>query len=233
MAGAEDTSRPAPDADGGRAIVTTQLMPQLSVRRGREAIDFYVRAFGAVELYRVGGTSEEESVVAQLSIGGAPFWVSDESPPHRNFSPEFLGGGSVRLLLVVDDPDAAIRRAVEAGAREVNPPANDHGWRIGRVTDPFGHDWEIGQPFGAWPPRGGLEGDAEQSEQSEQTEQSEPAEATERAATVAEVAAVLAAVQDVLPRGVTLSAADMDEYVEAFRALKDQGDSSTEPDSSP
>ncbi len=220
-------------------------MPQLSVRRGREAIDFYVRAFGAVELYRVGGTDTEQSVVAELSVGGAPFWVSDESPPHRNFSPEFLGGGSVRLLLVVDDPDAAVRRAVEAGAREVNPPANEHGWRIGRVTDPFGHDWEIGKPLGAWPPREGLEGDAEQAEQAEQAaqsaqseqsdqaeqaeqaESSEHAEPTERAATVAEVAAVLAAVQDVLPRGVTLSAADMDEYVEAFRALKDQGDSST------
>ncbi len=172
-------------------------------------------------MHRVGGTDEEESVVAQLSIDGAPFWVSDESPPHRNFSPEFLGGGSVRLLLVVDDPDAAIRRAVEAGAREVSPAANEHGWRLGRVEDPYGHDWEIGTPLGAWPPP--AEG-ADHPSESADAGQPEP----ERAATVAEVAAVLAAVQDVLPRGVTLSAADMDEYVEAFRALKDQGDSSTD-----
>jgi PhnB protein len=209
--------------------VTTQLMPQLSVRRGREAIDFYARAFGAVELYRVGGTSAEESVVAQLSVGGAPFWVSDESPPHRNFSPEFLGSGSVRLLLVVEDPDAAIARAVEAGAREVNPASNDHGWRLGRVEDPYGHDWEIGRPLGAWPPRG--EEGAEAQDADDAADPAPEPEPAERAATVAEVAAVLAAVQDVLPRGVTLSAADMDEYVEAFRALKDQGDSSTETDS--
>ena len=210
--------------------MTTQLMPQLSVRRGREAIDFYARAFGAVELYRVGGTFEEESVVAQLSVAGASFWVSDESPPHRNFSPEFLGGSSVRMLLVVDDPDAAIARAVEAGARQVNPAANEHGWRLGRVEDPYGHDWEIGRPLGVWPPQAeGTEGTSSNSEPT--SSDGESTEPTERAATVAEVAAVLAAVQDVLPRGVTLSAADMDEYVEAFRALKDQGDSSTEADS--
>ena len=192
-----------------------QLMPQLAVRRGREAVDFYRRAFGAVEVYRLGGTEQEESVVAQLSIGGTSFWVADESPPHRNFSPESLGGGSVRLLLIVDDPDATVRRAVEAGAREVSPVTEEHGWRIGRIEDPYGHDWEIGQPLGAWPPA---------------SSDAAPAEPAERAATVAEVAAVLAAVADVLPRGVTLSAADMEEYVEAFRALKSQGDSEPEND---
>jgi PhnB protein len=192
-----------------------QLMPQLSVRRGREAVEFYARAFGAVEVYRLGGTDDEESVVTQLSVGGASFWVADESPPHRNFSPESLGGGSVRMLLIVDDPDAAVRRAVEAGAREVAPVTDEHGWRLGRVEDPYGHDWEIGQPLGAWPPAAAA---------------GTPAEPGERAATVAEVAAVLAAVADVLPRGVTLSAADMEEYVEAFRALKSQGES--EPESS-
>jgi PhnB protein len=183
-------------------------MPQLSVRRGREAIEFYARAFGAVEIYRVGGTDDDESVVAQLAVGTSQFWVADESPPHRNFSPESLGGGSVRMLLVVDDPDAAIERAVGAGAREVTPATDEHGWRLGRVEDPYGHDWEIGRPLGAWPP---------------ETASSGTGESGERAATVAEVAAVLAAVQDVLPRGVTLSAADMEEYVEAFRALRSQG----------
>ena len=80
------------------------------------------------------------------------FWVPDESPENANFSPESLGGGSVRLLLVVDDPDAAIARAVEAGAREVYPASDAHGWRLGRILDPYGHHWEVGRPLVPWPP---------------------------------------------------------------------------------
>src|SRR6267143_6725016 len=94
------------------------ISPQLSVRRGRAAVDFYVAAFGAVEVYRVGGTDEHEEVVAQLSVGDASFWVSDESPTNKNFSPESLGGSTVRLLLVVDDPQAVVERAVTLGAAE-------------------------------------------------------------------------------------------------------------------
>jgi PhnB protein len=127
-------------------------MAELSVRRGREAVEFYKKAFGAVEDYRVGGTDDNEAVVSELSIGEATFWVADESPEHSNFSPETVGGSTVRMLLVVDDPDAAIARAVAAGAREVYPAANEHRWRLGRIEDPFGHHWEIGKPLIAWPP---------------------------------------------------------------------------------
>jgi PhnB protein len=130
----------------------TRVSPQLSVRRGRAAIEFYTAAFGAVEDYRVGGTEEHEAVVAQLSVDGATFWVADESPEHANFSPESLGGGSVRMLLLVDDPDAVVARAVAAGAIEVAPVSEEHGWRLGRIADPFGHHWEIGTPLGPWPP---------------------------------------------------------------------------------
>jgi PhnB protein len=94
-------------------------------------------------------------VVAQLAVGQASFWVSDESPPNANFSPESLGGGTVRLLLMTEDPDGAIERAVSAGARLVSPATNDHGWRLGRIEDPFGHHWEIGKPLVSWPPTGG------------------------------------------------------------------------------
>ena len=97
------------------------VVPELSVRGGRAAIDFYRAAFGAAIDYRVGGTDEHEAVVAQLSVGGATFWVADESPAQRNFSPETLGGGTVRLLLIVADPDAVAARAVAAGATEVVP----------------------------------------------------------------------------------------------------------------
>src|SRR6266550_1732981 len=101
--------------------VPISVSPQLSVRRGREAVEFYKAAFGAVEIYRVGGTEENEDVVAQLAVGSGSFWVSDESPPNRNFSPESLGGSTVRLLLVVADPAAVVERAVSLGAAKVAP----------------------------------------------------------------------------------------------------------------
>jgi PhnB protein len=80
-------------------------------------------------------------------VDGAEFWVAEESPEHRNFSPESLGGCSVRMLLIVEDPPAACTRAVAAGATQVVPVADTHGWRIGRIVDPFGHHWEIARPL--------------------------------------------------------------------------------------
>ncbi|MGH9719604.1 MAG: VOC family protein [Bryobacteraceae bacterium] len=117
----------------------------LSVRHGAKAIEFYKAAFDARELFRIDDASG--AVVAQLSVAGAEFWVADESPEHQNFSPESLGGGTVRMVMVVADPDAAFERAVGAGARVVWPVDNQHGWRIGRVVDAFGHHWEIGKPL--------------------------------------------------------------------------------------
>ena len=124
---------------------SVSVVPMLSVRRGSKAIEFYEAAFGAQVVFRV--DSEQGDVVAQLSVGPAEFWLADESPAHANFSPETLGGGSVRIILILDDPDAAFARAVSAGAKEVWPVANQHGWRVGRVVDPFGHHWEIGKPL--------------------------------------------------------------------------------------
>ena len=124
----------------------TSISPLLSVRNGAKAIEFYKLAFGAVELLRVedpGG-----AVVAHLSVSGADFWLADESPEHANFSPESLGGGTVRLVMVVDDPDTALNQAVAAGAKVVWPVDDKpYHWRVGRVVDPFGHHWEIGKPL--------------------------------------------------------------------------------------
>jgi PhnB protein len=103
----------------------------------------------------VGGTGDNPDLVSQLSIGNASLWVSDESPPHGNLSPESLGGGTVRMLLIVDDPDSAVERAKAPGATEVYPVSEEHGWRLGRIEDPFGHHWEIGKPLVPWPPAGG------------------------------------------------------------------------------
>jgi PhnB protein len=125
----------------------TSIAPMLSVRKGTRAIDFYKAAFGADELFRI---EDGGAVVAQLSVNGAEFWLADESPEHANFSPETLGGGSVRLVMIVDNPDAAFARAVAAGATIVWPVADQpYGWRVGRIVDPFGHHWEIGKPLSA------------------------------------------------------------------------------------
>ncbi|MGB6546100.1 MAG: VOC family protein [Candidatus Acidiferrales bacterium] len=122
------------------------IAPWLSVRESLKAVEFYKSAFGAIEVYRHEGRG---GVVARLSVDGSEFWVSDESPDHRNFSPETLGGCSVRLILTVADPDAAVARAIKSGATEVWPVSEGHGWRIGRVADPYGHHWEIGHPLSA------------------------------------------------------------------------------------
>ncbi|MBV8811734.1 MAG: VOC family protein [Acidobacteriaceae bacterium] len=124
----------------------TTIAPMLSVRNGARAVDFYKEAFGAEESFRI--TSDSGDVVAQLSVNGADFWLADESPDHQNFSPESLGGGSVRMVMVVGDPDEAFQRAVSAGGKVVSPVADQpYGWRVGRVVDPFGHHWEIGKPL--------------------------------------------------------------------------------------
>jgi PhnB protein len=116
----------------------------LSVRNGAGAVEFYKRAFGAAELFRL--DSDTGAVVARLSVETAEFWVADESPEHFNFSPETLGGSSVRMVMIVEDPDAAFARAVAAGATIVVAVDNQYGWRLGRIADPFGHHWEIGKP---------------------------------------------------------------------------------------
>lgn len=127
------------------ASVRCTIAPWLSVRESAKAVEFYKAAFGATEAYRMedpGG-----GVVAKLSVAGAEFWLSDESPEHGNFSPKSLGGGSVRMILTVAYPDAVFAQAVKAGATEVFPVGEEYGWRLGRVIDPYGHHWEIGRPL--------------------------------------------------------------------------------------
>jgi PhnB protein len=127
-------------------MTQTTIAPMVNVRNGKKAVEFYQAAFGAMILFSV--ESETGEVVAQLSVDGAGFWVADESPEHKNFSPEFLSGSSARMVLTVDDPDAMYARAIAAGATVVWPVQNEYGWRLGRLVDPFGHHWEIGKPLG-------------------------------------------------------------------------------------
>ena len=124
----------------------TSISPMLSVRHGAKAVEFYKQAFGARELFRLDGDNGD--VVAQLAVGEADFWLADESPENKNFSPESLGGATARMVIVVDDPDAVFARALKAGATAVWPVADQpYGWRVGRLADPFGHHWEIGKPL--------------------------------------------------------------------------------------
>jgi PhnB protein len=116
----------------------TSVTATLSVRNWERAMDFYKSAFNAVELFRVEGGG-----VGRLSISGAEFWVAEESPENLNFSPESLGGCSVRMLLIVEDPAAVCAQVVASGAIQIVPVSDEHGWRLGRIRDPFGHHWEI------------------------------------------------------------------------------------------
>jgi len=128
-----------------------EIQPELWVGDGPAAAAFYEQALGAVVEHRVVGPSETD-LVAQLSVAGARFWVSTASERLHRFSPDAIGGATGRVLLVLADPESLLSAAVAAGATQTSAVANEHGWRLGRFEDPFGHQWEVGRPLGAWPP---------------------------------------------------------------------------------
>jgi PhnB protein len=125
------------------STIQTTIAPWLSLKGGARAVEFYRAAFGAVEVYHI--EDPDGNVVSRLSVGGAEFWLSDESPEYGNPGPASPGGTSVRMILTVADPDAVFDQAVRAGASVVSPVCEGHGWRVGRIADPFGHHWEIGR----------------------------------------------------------------------------------------
>ena len=121
-----------------------EVFAYLRVRDAASAIDFYARAFGAEERFRL---SEPNGRIghAELALGGTTLMLSEEYPESGILGPASLGGTSFTIHLHVDDADALIRRAVDAGATLVRPAANHfYGERSGTVRDPFGHEWNIG-----------------------------------------------------------------------------------------
>ena len=127
----------------------TSIQPELWVEQAAAAVAFYRAAFDATVLHQVG---EGDDIVAQLSVDGAAFWVVTASASIRRLSPLEADGRTSRTLLVVADPALVARQAVRAGATELSPVGDEHGWRLGRILDPFGHEWEIGRPLDTWPP---------------------------------------------------------------------------------
>lgn len=128
--------------EASRSMIT----PVLTVRHASRAVAFYERAFGAEELHRT--TDQDGRIVVELAIDGARFRVADEAPEAANLSPQALNGTTVRLNLLVADPDGLAARATANGAIQVAPVADQsYGLRQGRLADPFGHHWLIGRPL--------------------------------------------------------------------------------------
>ncbi|WP_274650881.1 VOC family protein [Paenibacillus humicola] len=126
------------------AISDARIAPWLVVDDAEKAAGFYAAAFGTREKYRLAG-EDGRPIIVHLAVGEADFWIQDE-PGAGSGSP---GQAAVRMILTVRDPDAVFERALAAGAVEIVPISEGHGWRIGRIADPFGHHWEIGRPLEA------------------------------------------------------------------------------------
>jgi len=121
--------------------IGTSIAPWLSVPNGTKAVKFYKIAFGAIETYRL--EMPDGGLVVKFSVDGAEFWISADSSKDES-NTEQLGGGTVRIILTVADPDRLFDQALRAGASQIFPVGEEHGWRLGRLVDPFGLHWEIG-----------------------------------------------------------------------------------------
>lgn len=121
------------------------LSPSLVVHDGAAAIEFYTKAFGAEELYRLVDPQNGKIGHAEIMIRGVLVTLGSEYP-EMNKSPKTLGGTAVSLSLMTADAKTDFERAVAAGAEVVRPLAEQfYGYLGGRVRDPFGHEWIIAQ----------------------------------------------------------------------------------------
>lgn len=138
-----------PMSSPDRPPVTPFIAPILVVDGAAAAIDFYVKAFGAVEMMRLPGP-DGRLVNAAITIDGSMVMLNDDFPESNGgkaSSPTALGGSPVTIHLQVTDVDARFQQAVDAGATVVTP-LEDQFWgdRYGALRDPFGHSWSLGQP---------------------------------------------------------------------------------------
>jgi PhnB protein len=127
-------------------MTINELIPMLTVKDAASAADFYRRALGAQETSRSAAPTGQ--LVIELEVQGHRFSVVDENPSAFNMSPGSVGGTTVRLSLIVDDPDALAGQFVAAGGRIIFPVGDQpYGMRQGRVGDPEGHHWLLGRPL--------------------------------------------------------------------------------------
>ena len=118
------------------------ITPYLIVDGGAKALDFYKKAFGAIELFRM----EHQGKIghAEMKIGDSPFMLSDEHPEMGFKGPKALGGSPVGIMIYVDDCDRIFKQAIEAGGTETKPLQDQfYGDRSGTLIDPFGHVWTV------------------------------------------------------------------------------------------
>jgi PhnB protein len=125
-------------------MTINELVPMLSVKDAASAANFYRRAFGAEEVSRIAAPTGQ--LVIELALQGHRFFAVDENPSAFNVSPGSVGGTTVRLSLIVDDPDALAAQVVAAGGSLIFPVGDQpYGMRQGRVADPEGHHWLLGR----------------------------------------------------------------------------------------
>lgn len=119
------------------------VTPYLTVKDPAAAMEFYKKAFGAVEMLSMKGP-DGSIMHAEIKIGDSPIMFGAECPIAGAKSAETLGGTPVGLCLYVEDVDTRFKQAVGAGAKAVRPVMDQfYGDRSGTVTDPFGHQWTI------------------------------------------------------------------------------------------
>jgi PhnB protein len=121
-------------------INNSSIQPWLSVKNAAAAVSFYKNAFNAIETYRL---ETPDGLVIKFSVNGAEFWISGNNDDKINSGKE-LQAENIRMILIVDDPENFCKKSIEAGATEIFPVGEEHGWKLGRIVDPFGLHWEIG-----------------------------------------------------------------------------------------
>jgi PhnB protein len=120
-------------------VIHTSIAPWLTVNDGKKAVAFYAAAFNAIESYHL----EDIGVfIVRLNINGAEIWVNENADSSN------INDSNVRMILTVSNPEELFNKAIQAGAKEIFPVGEDHGWKLGRIEDPFGLHWEIGHPVG-------------------------------------------------------------------------------------
>ena len=120
-----------------------KIFPFLVVNDALNAVDFYIKAFGAAEQERF---TNQGRTVSRISIGQSEFWIGDEEPEFDNLSPLTIGASPVRIVLTTPNPEAIFASALEYGATQMCPVTVEESWKIGKLKDPYGHIWEIGCP---------------------------------------------------------------------------------------